>query len=130
MEITEQMLKEAQEIIRLHELQLRKNTLIESLPILEHDMILEYQDLAGSWYEYTTELQKSIHFYPPLKIRVRKILIPEESIDVAAKLHAGFPKDKIIDYDERYYQSNKCDKYDSFIKGALSLEAKKYWEKI
>lgn len=71
--ITEQMYKEAQEIIKLYELQLRKLAVIKSLPTLEEGMVLEYKDLSGRWYEYTKDLQENIHFEPPLGTRVRRV---------------------------------------------------------
>lgn len=73
--ITEKMYTDAQEIIRLYELQLRKNDIIKSLPTLEKGMILEYKTLTGEWYEYTKTLQENIHFEPILGTRVRNINI-------------------------------------------------------
>lgn len=72
--ISEEMYREAKKVIELYELQLRKLTIIKSLPILESNMILEYKDLTGNWYEYTKELQENIHFYPDIT-RVRRINI-------------------------------------------------------
>ena len=71
MDITEEMYKEAQEIIKLYELQLRKRAIIKSIPTLEEGMILEYKSLSG-WHEYTKDLQENIHF-EPLATRVRRI---------------------------------------------------------
>lgn len=73
--ITEQMYKEAQEIVRLYELQKyelqkQKQAFLTALPTLEEGMVFEYKDLTGRWYEYTKELQESIYFVP-LVTRVR-----------------------------------------------------------
>jgi hypothetical protein len=68
--ITQKMLVEAKEIIRLHELQERKIAIIRALPELEEGMVLEYQDLGGDWFEYTKDLQENIHF-DPMRTRVR-----------------------------------------------------------
>lgn len=70
--ITEEMYKEAQEIIKLYELQLSHFAAIKFLPTLEEGMVLEYRDLAGNWYEYTKDLQNNIHF-EPMTTRVRKV---------------------------------------------------------
>ena len=50
----------------------------------------------------------------------------EKAIDQAAKINAGLDKDLQIDYDERYYQSHKCNLYEKFINGAKSPEAKAF----
>lgn len=70
--ITDKMYNDAQEVIRLYELQQKKLAVIKSLPILESDMVLEYRDMMGNWYEYTKILQNNIHFYPEMT-RVRKL---------------------------------------------------------
>jgi hypothetical protein len=71
--ITEQIYKQAQEIIKLYEQQMRKLAIIQLFPTLDEGMILEYKDLTGRWYEYTKDLQDNIHFEPPLGTRVRRV---------------------------------------------------------
>lgn len=51
-------------------------------------------------------------------------LLNEKEIEEAAKVAAGFDKNKKIDYDERYYNTSGCAKYDSFKSGALFTEQK------
>jgi len=70
--ITEEIYKEAKEIVRLYELQLHHLTIIKFLPTLEEGIVFEYRDLVGNWYEYTKELQNNIHFVP-MTTRVRKV---------------------------------------------------------
>ncbi len=72
--ITEQMYKEAQQVIKLYELQVRHLDIVKFLPTLEAGFILEYKDLTGRWYTYTKILQDNVHFIPPLGTRVRKVL--------------------------------------------------------
>ena len=70
--ITDKMYKDAQEIIKLYNLQLRNQTSIQSLPTLEPGMVLEYKDLTGRWYEYTKDLQLNIHFTPDCtRVRIK-----------------------------------------------------------
>jgi hypothetical protein len=51
----------------------------------------------------------------------------QEIIEEMALKYAGL---KVIDSDERYYQSSKCDKYDSFIDGAKWQQERMYSEAI
>jgi hypothetical protein len=53
----------------------------------------------------------------------------QETLEEAAKKHAGIPLKTIIDTEERYFNSNVRD-YDSFIAGAKSDAARDYWFKI
>ena len=69
--VTEEMYKEAQQIVKLYELQQRKADIVRSMPSLEEGMVMEYQDLGGYWYEYTEDLKSNAHFNPPRGLRVR-----------------------------------------------------------
>lgn len=71
--INEQMYNTANEVVKLYERQLRHLDIIKCIPKLDKDMILEYKDLTGRWYEYTKDLQQNIHFIPPFGTRVRRI---------------------------------------------------------
>lgn len=68
--ISDEMVFQAKEIVLLHEKQEKKNMINMFIPQIQNNMVLEYRDITGRWYEYTKELQDNIHFYP-LKLRVR-----------------------------------------------------------
>lgn len=53
-----------------------------------------------------------------------------DKIKKAAKSQAGFDVNKDPDeFDERYYREIDCQKYDAFLSGAISDEAKEYHTK-
>lgn len=68
--ISEETYKECKKIVEMYELQQKNAEIKKSLPLLEENMILEYQDLSGKWYEYTQELKDNI-FFIPIRTRVR-----------------------------------------------------------
>jgi len=51
-----------------------------------------------------------------------------KQIEEAAKIAAGFKDKDPNDSDERYYNNHNCVKYDYWKNGALSIEAKEYWQ--
>ena len=67
--ISEKQYLDAKQIIQLYEKQKRNEEHLKLLPNLQFDLILEYQDLTGNWYEYSKILQNNIHFIPE-KLRV------------------------------------------------------------
>jgi hypothetical protein len=64
--------RHAKQIVKLFKQTKKHMKFIKSLPVLEENMVLEYRDLAGYWYEYTKDLQDNIHFCPDkLRVRIR-----------------------------------------------------------
>ena len=69
--INNEEVRQAKELLKLRKKKKRHEKFLKSLPMIEDQMILEYRDLAGYWYEYSDQLKNNMFFHPD-KLRVRQ----------------------------------------------------------
>jgi hypothetical protein len=69
-EVDKKEVKYAKDILKLNKQIKKHGRFLKSLPTIEDQMVLEYRDLAGFWYEYTDQLKNNMYFHPDI-LRVR-----------------------------------------------------------
>jgi hypothetical protein len=67
-EIQEEI-REAKEILRYKKAKKKHTRFLRSIPEIQDNMVLQYRDLTGYWYEYTDLMKANIYFRPK-KLRV------------------------------------------------------------